>query len=113
MFANPEKIKTGVIIETAKYHVDILNGAAPDQEPVEEEVMETTLLNGTQQSAELTDEEREAARTKLNLPEDLRIERVVPNPLYDIYYIPGYDKYKIEGQCPDFDKSKKETKPKN
>ena len=42
---------------------------------------------------EISDKERQEARTKLSLPSDLRIEKKVANPIYDVYYVPGYDKY--------------------
>ena len=56
-----------------------------------------------------TKQELDKAAKTLNLPEDLRVEKKIPNPLYDIYYVPGYDKYKL-GDCPDF---KEEDKKKS
>lgn len=53
------------------------------------------------QPKNLDELDKEQVRQKLGLPEDLRIERKVDNPLYDIYYIPDYDKFAIGG-CPDF-----------
>ena len=53
----------------------------------------------------LTDKERQEVKKRLMLPDDINIERKVPNPLYDIYYVPGYDKYSLNN-CPDFQKSK-------
>jgi len=55
---------------------------------------------------------QETAKKTLNLPEDLRVEKKVSNALYDIYYVPGYDKYKL-GQVPDFAEDDKKKQKNN
>jgi len=64
------------------------------------------LTNKTMEEERAAKQELEKAAKTLNLPEDLRVEKKVANPLYDIYYVPGYDKYKL-GDCPDFKESDK------
>jgi hypothetical protein len=59
------------------------------------------LTNQTDQVDEAQKTDFRAAAKSLKLPEDLRIDKKVPNALYDIYYVPGYDKFSL-GNNPDF-----------
>ena len=59
------------------------------------------LTNKTMEEELFNKQEMEKAAKTLKLPEDLRVEKKIPNPLYDIYYVPGYDQYKL-GNNPDF-----------
>lgn len=100
-FKNPGASKVSGIRNTLEYPQDMFPRAQSDVS--DQMAMENTLnlTSKTDQVDEAQRKELRGAAKTLNLPEDLRVEKKVANALYDIYYVPGYDKFSL-GNNPDF-----------
>jgi len=98
---------------TKDYPEDIFpREVLPDEKNGRELVETIDLTAKTAEEELIKQQELEKASKTLKLPEDLKVLKQVPNPLYDIYYVPGYDEFKT-GHIPDFNEDDNKKKSSN